>query len=914
MLTGRQAERDALERVIAGVQGGQGRALVVRGEPGVGKTALLDHLADRTSQVGCRLLRVAGVQSEMELAFAGLHQLCAPLLHRAERLPAPQRDALRTAFGLIEGPPPDRFHVGLAVLNLLSASGGDQPVICVIDDQQWLDEGSAQALGFVARRLLADPVALVFGAREPGAELTGLPELRVEGLPDDHARELLESALTAPLDGRVRDLLVAEARGNPLALLELPRGLSADELAGGFGLPGAGPLAGRIEDSFLRQLDATPPSTRRLMLLAAADPSGDPSLVWRAAERLGLPKDAADPAVGAGLAEFGTHVRFRHPLLRSAVYRSAAQPDRRAVHAALAEATDVVAEPDRRAWHRAQATVGLDEQIATELESSADRAQARGGMAAAAAFRERAALLTPDPARRASRLLAAARAKREAGALSVAGQLLEATRIGPLDALENADAERLRGQIAASAGQNRNGGQALLRAARLFEPLSAGLARDTYLEAVWEIAMWTGDRQGVRRDAALAARTAPPAPMPSRPQDALLDALAVRFTDGFAAAAPALTRALGRFVAMDIASEDAQRLLWSGARPAGCLLAMELSDFGAWQVLTAGNVQVAREAAALVPLELALHHRALFHIHQGELAAAGRLLAENELIPRMAGRMTGGVTGMLLAAWRGDEAPAVELIQAMTQAARTRDVEVPVSYATLAGAVLHNGLGRYQVAGDCARQAFELDVFGVGPLAVPELVEAASRTGDTALAGVALEWLSERRRVAPTDWAEGMEARGRALLSEGDAAEDSYRESIECLGRAGFGAQLARAHLLYGEWLRRQNRRSDARGRLRTAYDMLTAMGVEGFAERARQELVAAGETARKRSVETVTTLTAQEGLIARLARDGHTNQEIAGRLFLSARTVQYHLRKVFTKLGISSRRELRTVLPAAAK
>ena len=341
---------------------------------------------------------------------------------------------------------------------------------------------------------------------------------------------------------------------------------------------------------------------------------------------------------------------------------------------------------------------------------------------------------------------------------------------------------------------------------------------------------------------------------------------------------------------------------------------MELSDLPAWQALTARNVRVAREDGDIVQLELWQHHRALFHIHRGELDTADRLLAEHDLVAAMTGYMTGGITGMFVAAWRGDEARAGELIRAMTQAAKALDAETLVAYAMLATAVLSNGLGRYQVAGDCARQAFDLDVIGVGPLVVPELLEASSRTADPAAAGVALEWLSERRSTAPTDWAAGMEARGRALLSEGDAAERGHRESIECLGRAGFGAQLARAHLLYGEWLRRQNRRSDARGQLRTAHGMLTTMGAEGFAERARQELGAVGETVRKRSVETATTLTAQEALVARLARDGHTNQEIAGLLFLSARTVQYHLRKVFTKLGIDSRRELRAVLDLAAR
>jgi DNA-binding CsgD family transcriptional regulator len=393
--------------------------------------------------------------------------------------------------------------------------------------------------------------------------------------------------------------------------------------------------------------------------------------------------------------------------------------------------------------------------------------------------------------------------------------------------------------------------------------------------------------------------------------DALLDALALRVTDGFAAAAPALNRALDRFLAMDPGSEDARRLLWTTARPAGGLLAMELSDLSSWQVLTARNVEVAREAGALVPLELGLHHVALVHLHRGELDRAARLV-DNDLLPEMTGRLTAGITGMLLAAWRGDETRASDLIRAVTQEGSTRNVGVPVGYAMLAGAVLHNGLGRYQRAGDCARQALQLDVFGVGPLVVPEMAEAAARTGDTALTGVALDWLSERRSLVPTDWAAGMEARGRALLRGGDAAEDDHRESLERLGRAGFGAQVARSHLLYGEWLRRRDRRSDARAQLRTAYGMLTSMGMRGFAERARQELRAAGETVRRAGGEATTTLTPHEARIAGLARDGHTNQEIADRLFLSARTVQYHLRKVFTKLGISSRRELRDALPPA--
>jgi predicted ATPase len=468
-LTDRRAECGALDRLIEAVRAGKSRVLVVRGDPGVGKTVLLEYLAGRASGSGCRVARAVGVQSEMELAFAGLHQLCAPMLSRAERLPVPQRDALRTAFGVAAGPPPDRFFVGLAVLSLLSEVAGERPLLCVIDDQQWLDQTSGQALGFAARRLAADPVGLVFAARDPGVELAGLPELAVTGLGDSDARALLEAALAGPLDARVADLIVAETRGNPLALLELPRGLTPAELAGGFGLPAAAPLAGAIEDSFARQLEALPDQTRRLLLLAAADPSGDRSLVWRAAGRLGIPVQAGALAVEAGLVEFGGRVRFRHPLVRSAAYRSAPLADRQQMHAALAEVTDPIADPDRRAWHRAQAAAGPDEEVALELERSAGRAQARGGLAAAAAFLERSVLLTADLARHAERTLAAAMASMQAGAFGKTLDLLTTAEAGPLDEFQRARVDLVRAHAFAS-GLAGDAPPLLLKAARRLEP------------------------------------------------------------------------------------------------------------------------------------------------------------------------------------------------------------------------------------------------------------------------------------------------------------------------------------------------------------------------------------------------------------------------------------------------------------
>jgi DNA-binding CsgD family transcriptional regulator len=906
-----------LDQLVEAVRAGGSGVLVICGEPGMGKTALLDYLAGHAP--GCRVVRASGVESEMELAFAGLHQLLAPLLDRLEGLPDPQRAALRIAFGLSAGPVPDRFLVGLAVLGLLSEAAAERPLICVVDDEQWLDRASAQALGFAARRLAADPVALVLAARVAGAELAGLPELVVEGLPEEDARALLDAALTGSLDERVRDLIVAETRGNPLALLELPRGLAPAELAGGFGLPGAVSLPGRIEDSFRRQLDALPEETRRLLALAAADPSGDPLLMWRAGGQLGIAVQARGPAVAAGLLEFGARVRFRHPLARSAAYRSAPAQLIQEIHRALAAATDPAADPDRRAWHRAQAAPGPDEDVAAELERSAGRAQGRGGLAAAAAFLERAALLTPAPGRRAGRLLTAAKAKRDAGELDAALSLLVAAEAGPLDARQTAEMESLRGQIASYQGRDSDAARRLLRAARLFEPLDVALARETHLEAIWA-AMFTGDlgRPGRVREAAEAARAAPPAPYPPRAVDVVLDALALRFTEGYAAAALALPRALELLLSLDADVSEARRWLWSAGGRAGAIIAMELWDFESWHALAARQVQVARDMGALAQLQFALARLALHHLLAGQLAEAARLIEEEHLIAQATGNPPiGGYAAMMLAAWQGQEQEASGLIEATGQEATRRGAGRLAGFAAYATAVLHNGLGRYDAALEAAREVFQRDHPGLGHLAVAELAEAAARTGDVAAVRAALDRLSERIRMTPTAWALGIEARVRALLSDGEAAESSYRESVERLGRTRVRAELARSRLLYGEWLRRQGRRTDAREQLRTAHQMLEEMGVAAFAERARRELVATGETARKRTVPAdraagaSEALTAQEAQVARLARDGLSNAEIGVRLFISPSTAKYHLSKVFTKLGITSRGQLDRVLTA---
>jgi DNA-binding CsgD family transcriptional regulator len=913
-LADRLGEREVLDRFVDGVRAGGGGGLVVRGEPGVGKSALLDYLVARAA-AGCQVARAVGVQSEMELAFAGLHQLCAPLLGSAERLPGPQREALRTVFGLSTGPVPDRFLVGLAVLGLLSEAAGERPLVCVIDDQQWLDQASAQALGFAARRLGAEAVGVVFAARVPGKDMAGLPELLVEGLAEADARELLASVLAGPLDERVRDQIITDTHGNPLALLELPRGLSPAQLAGGFGLgAGSAPLDARVEASFGRQIGALPAETRRLVQLAAADPSGDPLLVWRAAGQLGIDAGAARPAAKAGLVEFGARVRFRHPLVRSAAYRLGPAAERRAAHGALADATDAELDPDRRAWHRAQAAAGPDEEVAAELERSAGRAQSRGGLAAAAAFLERAALLTSHPAHRVQRTLAAARATREAGAPDAALRLLTLVEAGPLEELQRAQVTYLRGQLADDRRQSSDAARLLLSAARRFESLNAPLAREMYLEAL-TVAMYVGDlgMPGGAREVAAAARAGPSAPDPPRSVDVVLDALALLLTEGYAAAAPALSQAVDLLVAMDPGTSEDRRWRFLAGGRVGMTIAMERCDWDSLHTLTEGQARAARDVGALVQLRFALMGLGTAYIMEGELSAAARVVEEEHLIAEATGTPAISYTAMLLAAWRGREQEATELVEATVRLGTARGLGYVVRFAKAAEAVLRNGLGQYDAAREAARRSWADRPVAAGVFAVPELAEAAARAGEVPLVRAAQEWLSEHALVMPTGWVLGMEARVRALLGDGDVAERAYRESIEHLSRTRIRAQLARSHLLFGEWLRREDRLPDARAQLRAAHDMFSAMGAEGFAERARRELLACGETVRKRTAETVTELTAQELQIAVRARDGRTNAEIGAELFLSARTIEWHLRRVFTKLGITSRRQLRQALSQAA-
>ncbi|MDX6684784.1 MAG: hypothetical protein QOF86_912 [Baekduia sp.] len=904
VLRGRRDECAVVNGLLEAARAGRSGVLVLRGEAGIGKTALLEHTIESASDF--TVLRTAGVESEMELAFATLHHLCAPVHDLADRLPAPQHDALGITFGVSAGAAPDRLLVALATLGLFAEAAQERPLLCVIDDAQWLDRSSAQVLGFVARRLLAEPVVLLVAAREPTDAFADLPELLIEELEEAEARKLLASVVPGRLDDRVAEQLVAEARGNPLALIELPRGLSLAQMAGGFGLPAALSLAGRIEQSFLRRLEAQPADTQRLMLVAAAEPLGDPALLWRAAERLGIARAALDPAESAALIEIDRRVRFRHPLVRSAVYRAASAQQRRRVHRALAEATDAETDPDRRAWHLAEATTGPDDDVAAELERAAGRAQARGGLAAAAAFLQRAAAFTPDPVRRSQRALAAAQAKYEGGALDEALALLSTAETGGVDDLQRARVDLLRAQFAFAAQRGGDAPRLLLDAARELEAVDPDRARTTYLEAI-EAALFAGrlTRGADVVEVSKAALGGPAPRRPPRPTDLLLQGMATLPIDGHAAAAPILKAALSAFREEGALPPEESRWL-----SLACRAAWDIWDEESWRLLATRELQRARDAGALTATPLLLSSLSYIQVLCGELSTAESLLDEIRATTAATGIPAHRYVEIWVAALRGREPELSALVEDFTTDAKARGEGFALAFAGHAGALLYNGLGRYEEAFAAGCEAVdvtpdsELSAFS----AVVELVEAAARTGERRVAERALERLTLTTRPSGGDWALGVEARSRALLSDG--AERLYQEAIERLRRTRVRVQLARTHLLYGEWLRRERRRLDARDQLRIALELFTNMGAEAFAARAEHELLATGERARKRTIYTREELTAQEAQVARLARDGLSNAAIGERLFISQHTVAYHLRKVFTKLDITARNQLGRVLP----
>ena len=905
--------------MIARTRSGTSQVLVLRGEAGVGKTALLEYVAELAS--GCRCVQVAGIQSDMELPFAGLQQLCAPLLDHLDELPEPQREALNVAFGRGVGETPDRFLVGLAVLSLMAAAAHKKPLLCVIDDAQWLDQVSVQTVGFVARRLLAEPVALVFAVRDGGADvLVGLPDLTIGGLSDADARGLLESVMVGGIDPRVRDRIVAETRGIPLAILEVPRNVPATELSGGFWVSGTRHSAGQIEDSFVRRIQSLPADTQRLLLIAAAEPVGDAALFLRAAAQLGVPIDALGPAEAAGVLEFGPRMRFHHPLMRSASYRAADLTARREIHRALADATDPQSDPDRRAWHAANAAAGPDDAVAAELETSAGRAQSRGGIAAAATFLERATALTSDPAQRGARALAAAEAKRDAADPAAAHALLAVAELGQLSALQQARIARLRAQMDfarsrggdASAPRVGDTAPALLDAAKRLENVDDYAAREAYAEAIAAI-LYAGrlGEPGALADVANAALSAlsRAAELP-RPIDLLLKGMVERITGGVSAGAGPLRIALDAMCKL-AQSNDLQVRRWMV--PAFPILqesaAHDLWDEAIVHQLSTAVVRQARDAGALAVLPRALVYRAGTHLLAGEFTTATTLIEEANSIAAATDHLVPvRYHSLLLAAWRGDPAEAVSLIEATAAEGTARGEGRVLGLTGYVAAVLYNGLGRYEEASAAARETCRYEDLGFHSWCLFELIEAATRSGDQETAAWALKRFEKHAGASSTDWALGALANARALVADDDRAEDLYTEAIEHLARTRVVVHLARTHLHFGEWLRRINRRVDARRHLTKSHEMFTRMGAQAFAERARRELLATGEKVRKQPVSSGNQLTAQESQIARLAGDGLTNQEIGAQLFISTHTVEWHLRKVFVKLGITSRRQLRTV------
>ena len=904
-LLGRDSECALLDEFVVDVCRGASRSLVLWGEAGIGKTALLRYLIESATDM-C-VVRAMGIESEMELTFAGLHQLCAPLLDRLERLPLPQRQALETVFGQSTGPPPDRFLVALGVLSLFSETAEERPLLCVVDDAQWLDQASALTLAFVSRRLLAEPLGIVFAAREPSEELQHIADLEVRGLATSDARRLLGSELRFTLDERVRDRLIAETRGNPLALLELPQSFSAMRLAGGFGMPEAQALAGRIEQSFVHRLEKLPKDTRQMLVLAAVDSVGDPLLLWRAAERLGIRPDAAGAAEEDGLLTIAERVTFHHPLVRSAVYRSSSVEDRRAAHRAVAEATPREADPDRRAWHLAAAAAGPDEEVASELERSAGRAQARGGMAAGAAFLQRSVGLTVDPGRRAARALVAAEASLQAGAFDAALGLAATAEAGSLGELGRVQVDLLRARIAFARTRGGVAPSSLLRVVKRLEPLDPGLARASYLEvlsAALFAARLAGPGNGPR-EVANAVQAAPPASEPRTGADLLLDGWAALFAAGCVAAAPTLKQALKEF-GDGTAAADHLHLLWLVD-----ITAPVVWDDARWDVLSGRHLELARTRGALSELPLALNSRGYVHLFRGELGTASGLIDEARAAIEATGASLAPWGAIALEVLRGRAQDALPMLEAATAEATGRGEGISLTVIAWARALLYNGLGIPDRAFPAALEAIDCPTNSAAAAwAMVELIEAGARLGELEAAGEAARRFAEIAGAAATDWANGVNARSHALLSTGKAAEQLYVDAIALLGRSQMRVDLARAHLLYAEWLRSEHRRTDARTQVRAAYDMFTSMGLEAFAERARRELLATGVHVHTPTQEMRGDLTAQERQIAGLAREGLSNPEIGARLFLSQHTVAYHLRKVFSKLDITSRSQLANTLP----
>jgi DNA-binding CsgD family transcriptional regulator/nucleoside-triphosphatase THEP1 len=904
VLLGRRDECEQLDGLLGEVREGRTRTLIIHGEAGVGKTTLLEYAIATATDF--RVVRVAGVEAETSFDLAALHQVLLPFLPRLDALPVPQRRALSRVFGRTGGPVPDRFLVGLASLTLLADAAVEQPLLVVLDDAQALDQASTTLLAFIARRLDADRVAILVAFRDPVEQtpwLEEIPELHLSGLQENDARALLASAGLAEPS---HEQALATAAGNPLALVELASAAALLQAGGPSAWTEPLPIGDRLQEYFLRRVLELPTDSQELLLLAAVERHGDGDLILRAAAKLAIADQAAGPLEAERLLTFQPSVGFRHPLIRSAVYHGASPPRRQRAHAALAAALGPD-EADRRAWHRAAASPDLDEDVAGELEASAVRARDRGGYRASAALLVRAAELTPDADRRRLRFVHAASDAFAAGAPAVAKDLLEKAVPGLNDPVVWTEVRLLEAQTQFALGESSTVPAALVEVAKALEPLDVSRARATLLDA-WMAALYAGRSAGEADERSIyrLARGIPrPPQMPEAPADLLLDGIALLDVD-YPAGVLRLRRAIQACLNDKGAEEEDLRLVFFASQ-----VAIELWDEQAQQALAARAVGSARRRGALTLLLPALGYQSLGEIQRGQFAAAETTLAQGDDLAEAIGSkgFFGAFDRLPLLVWRGDERRARVVAAAAMRESVVQGQGGRVTSARAALAILELGLGNYEAARLAAQPVYDEDPFYFGTVITPDLIEAAARSDARELAVAALKRLSTRARASGTPKALGLLARSSALLANNADAEPLYAAAVEHLRRSHALPELARAHLLFGEWLRHRQRRHDARDQLRTAYELFDSIGANAFAARARVELLATGERPRRRAFETRDELTPQEAAIARLVSEGGTNREIAARLFISPSTVDYHLRKVFRKLGVKSRTELARVL-----
>jgi DNA-binding CsgD family transcriptional regulator len=892
--------------------------LVLRGPAGIGKTSLLDAAVANATDFASSC--VAGVESEIALGFAAVHQLLLPFLDRVGDLPEPQRHALESVFGLADHGPPDPLLVFLAVLTLLDSAATDQPLLLVIDDAHWLDDESARVLAFVARRLHADPIVMLVALREPETRATNpfdvLPQLEIPGLADAGSRALLEDAAGGRIDPDVADRLFAATQGNPLALSEFVAGLDPQQLEGNAPLPEPLPVRRMLQDQYASRTRELPSAARSLLLLASAERFGDPALLHRAANALGVSWHEGVASIeAAGLATFTPAASFRHPLVRSAVYHSATPSECRRVHQALADALVGDEDVDRRNWHLSAAAAAPDEDIAATLECSAARVFQRGGTQAAAEFFMRAADLTPDPARKIDRLLAAVRMRSAEGGGTRAQALLDGVMARVRDGRQRAEAEWTQGLIWLGAGRARDALRVLARAVSSIEHYDDGMPLHALITA--ENAVLYGESLSERSLAHTISRTALHLLSQAstlQPAEDLVRGIAIRLTDGHVAAAPVIRAALVGL--RERAENDDGARLMPDAHEHGAMLhllavnaACAVLDDVALDLATRSWVEFGRRTRTLTTLPIALDLRSVCDVFAGRFRAAESAILEADDILSFTGARAligeSGVGRLFLEAYRGDEPAARAIAQRRSEDARERGNGVDLDQSHLALAVLGVGMGRYAEALDHCREIEAHDSVAISMLGFPLLIEAAERCDDLATANAAHDRFSECAAASATEWALGLVASTRALLAADEAAEAHYAEALERLAATSAAVDLARVQLLYGEWLRRARRRRDARVPLRTALDFFQRIGAGAFAERTRRELAATGEHSRPRSDATRDMLTAQEAQIAHLVAEGMTNPQIAAQIYISKSTVEYHLRKIYRKLGVTTRTQL---------